>query len=150
MFKGIMLGLLMQCIAAAGYLSITGIDSIKSEWFRTSFMIIPAGIVAVVVATFTVTSGQQQLSTLQAKDYVTMIVGSLLVMFLAQAIFFFGVRLSSMTTMTLTMLALPFVTLLFELILGRTKLSSLGMHDLIGFALISIGYVVYVTKPAPS
>ena len=52
-----------------------------------------------------------------------------------------------MTTMTLTMLALPFITLLLELMLGRIKVSSLGMYDLIGFALISVGYVVYMSKP---
>ena len=52
-----------------------------------------------------------------------------------------------MTTMTLTLLALPFITLFLELSLGRIKWSSLGIYDLVGFALISIGYVVYVSKP---
>ena len=36
-----------------------------------------------------------------------------------------------------------------ELILGRVKLSSLGVHDLAGFALLVAGYVVIVSKPQP-
>ena len=148
MFRGIMLGLLMQCMSAVGYLVIVGVTSIKSELLRTSLMIIPASIVALAVIAYTLSSGQQ-LSAIQAREYVYIAIGSVMVMFVAQALFFFGVQLSNMTTMTLTLLALPFITLLLELSLGRIKLSSLGMHDLIGFILISIGYVVYVTKPLP-
>jgi drug/metabolite transporter (DMT)-like permease len=147
MSKGIMLGLLMQCMSAVGYLVIVGVPSIKSEWFRTGLMIISASVVALIVTGYVVFSGQQQLSAIQAREYIYIAIGSVMVMFVAQALFFFGVQLSNMTTMTLTLLALPFITLILELILGRVKLSSLGIYDLIGFALISIGYVIYISKP---
>ena len=35
------------------------------------------------------------------------------------------------------------------IVLGKIKVTSLGMYDLIGFALISAGYVVYMSKPQP-
>jgi hypothetical protein len=37
------------------------------------------------------------------------------------------------------MLAFPFISLILELALGRIKLSSLGVHDLAGFALVVAG-----------
>ena len=37
-----------------------------------------------------------------------------------------------MTTMAYTMLAFPFISLILELLLGRIKLSSLGICDLVG------------------
>jgi hypothetical protein len=73
-------------------------------------------------------------------------IGSIMVMFVAQAIFFFGVRVSNMTTMALTMLAFPFISLILELVVGRVKLSSLGIYDLAGFALVAAGYVIFVSK----
>jgi hypothetical protein len=45
------------------------------------------------------------------------------------------------------MLAFPVISLIAELILGRAKLSSLGVHDLVGFAVLVAGYVVTVSKP---
>jgi hypothetical protein len=72
-----------------------------------------------------------------------------MVMFVAQAIYFFGVQASNMTTMALTMLAFPFISLILELILGRIRLSSLSIYDLVGFALVVAGYVVFVSKPLP-
>lgn len=147
MLKGIMLGLLMQCISAVGYLAIIDVTSIKSEWFRTGLMILSASVIALLVTGYTVFSGQQQLSAIQAREYIYIAIGAVMVMFVAQTLFFFGVQLSNMTTMTLTLLALPFITLFLELILGRIKWSSLGMYDLVGFVLISVGYVVYVSKP---
>lgn len=39
--------------------------------------------------------------------------------------------------------------LALELVLGRVKLSSLGIHDLAGFAQLVAGYVVIVSKPQP-
>jgi len=149
MAKGILLGILLQAISAAGYLVIVNVTSIKSELFRTGLMICFAGVVALIVTGYTVISGQQQLSAIQAKEYVTIAVGSITVMFVAQVIYFFGVRASNMTTMAYTMLAFPVVSLILELVLGRVKLSSLGIHDLVGFALLVAGYVVIVSKPQP-
>jgi drug/metabolite transporter (DMT)-like permease len=148
MLKGVLLGLLMQCISAVGYLAMVGVGSIKSEWLRTSLMIVPACIIALVVIAYTAASGQQ-LSAIQPREYLVITVGSVMVMFVAQAIFFFGVRLSSLTTMTLTLLALPFITLALELFVGRIKPSSLGLRDLLSFVLITLGYAVYVSKPSP-
>ena len=91
-----------------------------------------------------------QFGRVEAREYIYIAIGSVMVMFVAQTLFFFGVQLSNMTTMTLTLLALPFITLLLELLLGRIKVSSLDIYDLIGFTLISVGYdVVYVSKPQP-
>jgi len=149
MSKGILLGILLQCISATGYMVIVNVTSIKNEWFRTGLMIFFAGLVALIVAGYTVISGKQQLSAIQPKEYVTIAIGSIMVMFVAQVIFFFGVKVSSMTTMAYTMLAFPIISLILELILGRVKLSSLGMYDLVGFILMAAGYVVFVTKPLP-
>ena len=148
MFKGIMLGLLMQCMSAIGYLILVGVPSIRSEWFRTSLMILSASLVAIVVAGYVVISGQQQLSEISIGQYIIMALGSIMVMFVAQALFFFGVQASNMTTISLTLLAFPFISLALELILGRVEWSSLGMYELVGFALIAAGYAVYVSKPA--
>ncbi len=149
MSKGIMLGLLMQCMSAVGYLIIMGVTSIKSEWFRTGLMIISASLVALIVTSYTVVSGQQKLLAIQAREYIYIAIGSIMVMFVAQALFFFGVQISNMTTMALTLLAFPFISLILELVLGRIKVSSLGVYDLIGFVLIAAGYVVYISKPQP-
>ena len=149
MVKGILLGILLQCISAVGYLVIVNVTSIKSEWFRTGLMICFAGVVALIVTAYTVISGQQPLSAIQAKEYVTIAIGSIMVMFVAQVIYFFGVQASNMTTMAYTMLAFPVISLILELVLGRVKLSSLGIHDLAGFALMAAGYVVIVSKPQP-
>ena len=54
-----------------------------------------------------------------------------------------------MTTMSYTMLAFPFVSLIAELALRRIKLSSLGIRDLAGFGLLVAGYVVIISKPQP-
>jgi hypothetical protein len=70
-----------------------------------------------------------------------------MVMFVAQLIFFFGVDEANMTTMAYTMLAFPIISLILELIVGRVKISSLGLYDLIGFVLMVVGYVVFVSKP---
>jgi hypothetical protein len=96
-----------------------------------------------------VRSGQQQLSAIQPKEYVYIAVGSIMVMFVAQVVYFFGVQASNMTTMSYTMLAFPFISLIMELVLGRIKLSSLGIRDLVGFGLLVAGYVVMVSKPQP-
>ena len=61
-------------------------------------MICFAGMVALIVTGYTVISGQQQLSAIQAKEHVYMAIGSIMVMFAAQSIYFFGSRASSMTT----------------------------------------------------
>lgn len=149
MSKSIALGLLMQCISAVGYLAIVNVTSIRSEAFRTGIMILFASVAALIVTGFTVATGRQELSAIQAREYLLIAVGSVMVMFVAQALFFYGVRLSNMTTMTLTLLALPFITLLLEVLLGRIELSSLGWRELLGFALISAGYVIYVARPQP-
>ena len=148
MFKGILLGLLMQCMSAIGYLMLVEVSSIKSEWFRTSLMILSASLVALVVAGYTVISCQQQLSAISIGQYVIIALGSIMVMFVAQALFFFGVQASNITTISLTLLAFPFISLALELILGRVKWSSLGIHELAGFTLIAVGYVVFVSKPS--
>ena len=70
-------------------------------------------------------------------------------MFVAQVLYFVGVQAANMTTIAYTMLAFPFISLILELILGRVKLSSLGIYDLAGFALMVAGYVVFVSKPQP-
>jgi drug/metabolite transporter (DMT)-like permease len=150
MSKGILLGILTQCISAVGYLVIVNVTSIKSEWFRTGLMICTASIVAIIVTGYTVFSGQQQLSVIPAREYVLIAIGSIMVMFLAQAVFFFGVQVSSITTVSLTLIAFPMISLILELVLGRVKLSSLGMYDLVGFLLMVAGYMVYLSKPAPS
>ncbi len=149
MSKGIMLGLLMQCISATGYLVIVNVTTIKNEWFRTGLMICFASVVAVIVTGYTVFSGQQQLSAISAKEYIYIAIGSIMVMFVAQVIFFYGVQVSNMTTMALTLLAFPFISLILEIIVGRVKLSSLGIYDFVGFALIAVGYIVYISKPQP-
>jgi len=149
MSKGILLGILLQCISATGYLVIVNVTSIKSEIFRTGLMIFFAGIVALIVLGYSVFTGQQQLSAIQPKEYLTIAIGSIMVMFVAQVVYFYGVQASNMTTMSYTMLAFPVVSLILELILGRVKLSSLGIYDLVGFALLVAGYVVIISKPMP-
>ena len=149
MVKGILLGILMQSISAVGYLVIVNVTSIKSEVFRSGLMICFAGVVAVIATGYTVISGQQQLSAIQTKEYVYIAIGSIIVMFIAQTIYFYGVQASNMTTMAYTVLAFPFISLILELILGRVKLSSLGIRDLAGFALMVAGYVVFLSKPLP-
>jgi hypothetical protein len=149
MAKGILLGILLQTISATGYLVIVNVTSIKSELFRTGAMICFAGVVALIVTGYTVISGQQQLSAIQTKEYVIIAVGSIMVMFVAQVVYFYGVQASNMTTMAYTMLAFPVISLVLELVLGRVKLSSLGTHDLAGFALLVAGYAVIVSKPQP-
>ena len=149
MRKGILLGILMQCISVVGYLVIANVTSIKSEVFRTGLMIAFAGIVALIAMGYTVFSGQQRLAAIRAQDYVYIAIGSILVMFVAQVIYFFGVQAANMPTLAYTMLAFPIVSLIAELVLGRVKLSSLGVHDLIGFALLVAGYVIIVSKPLP-
>ena len=147
MTKGILLGILLQCISATGYLVIVNVTSIKSELFRTSLMILFASIVALFFLVYTVKTGQQKLTDIQTKDYLIIAVGSIMVMFVAQLIFFFGVDEANMTTMAYTMLAFPIISLILELIVGRVKLTSLGLYDLIGFVLMVAGYVVFVSKP---
>jgi drug/metabolite transporter (DMT)-like permease len=149
MSKGILLGILLQCVSATGYMVIVNVTSIKSEWFRTGLMIVFAGTVALIVAGYTVISGKQELSAIQPKEYIYIAIGSIMVMFVAQVIFFFGVKVSSMTTMAYTMLAFPIISLILELILGRVKFSSLGLYDLVGFILMATGYLVFVSKPLP-
>ena len=148
MVKGILLGILMQCISVVGYLVIANVTSIKSEVFRTSLMIVFAGVVALIAMGYTVFSGQQRLSAIRIREYVYIAIGSILVMFVAQVIYFVGVQAASMTTIAYTVLAFPLLSLIAELILGRIVLSSLGIHDLIGFVLMVAGYVVFVSKPA--
>ena len=148
MTKGILLDILLQCISATGYLVIVNVTSIKSELFRTSLMILFASIVAIIFLVYAVKTGQQNLADIQPKDYLIIAVGSIMVMFVAQLIFFFGVDEANMTTMAYTMLAFPIISLILELIVGRVKLTSLGLYDLIGFVLMVAGYMVFVSKPA--
>ena len=149
MVKGILLGILTQIISVVGYLLIANVTSIKSEVFRTGLMIVFAGVVALAAMGYVVLARQQCLAEIQAREYVYIAIGSILVMFVAQVIYFFGVQASNMTTIAYTMLAFPFLSLIFELILGRVKLSSLGIYDLAGFALVVVGYVVFTAKPQP-
>jgi hypothetical protein len=144
-----LLGILMQCIFVVGYLVIANVISIKSEVFRTGLMVVFAGVVALIAMGYTVFSGQQRLAAIRAQDYVYIAIGSILVMFVAQVIYFSWVQATSLTTLAYTMLAFPIISLIAELILGRVKLSSLGVHDLAGFALLVAGYVITVSKPLP-
>lgn len=150
MSKGILLGILLQCVSAVGYLVVVNVTSIQSELFRTGLMIGLASIVAFLVLGYTVISGQQQLSAIKAKEYLYIAIGSIMVMFVAQAIYFFGVQASNMTTMVYTLFAFPFVSLILVLVLGRVKLSSLGIYDAVGFVLMAAGYVVFISKPLPN
>jgi hypothetical protein len=147
MSKGIMLGLLMQCISAVGYLVIVNVTSIKSELFRTGLMICFASVVAFAVTGYAVFSGQQELSAIQPREYIIIGIGSIMVMFVAQLIFFLGVQVSNVTTMALTLLAFPIISLILEIIVGMVELSSLGIYDRVGFMLMVAGYVVYISKP---
>ena len=147
MAKGILLGILVQCISVVGYLIIANVTSIKSEVFRTSLMIVFAGVIALIAMAYVMLAGQQRLAAIRARDYVYIAIGSILVMFVAQVIYFVGVQAANMTTMAYTMLAFPMISLIVELVLGRIKLSSLGIHDLVGFALMVAGYSVFVSKP---
>jgi hypothetical protein len=148
MVKGILLGMLMQCISVVGYLLIATVTSIKSEVYRTGLMICFACVVALIGMGYVVLSGQQRVAEIRARDYVYIAIGSILVMFVAQVIYFVGVEASNMTTVAYTIMAFPIISLIAELVLGRIKLSSLGIHDAIGFALMAAGYVVFVSKPA--
>jgi hypothetical protein len=47
-----------------------------------------------------VISGQQQLSAIQTREYIYIAIGSIMVMFVAQTVYFFGVQVSNMTTMS--------------------------------------------------
>ena len=47
MLKGMLQGLLMQCMSAIGYLMLVGVPSIRSKWFRTSLMILSTFILLV-------------------------------------------------------------------------------------------------------
>ncbi|KAA3646735.1 MAG: hypothetical protein DWQ07_11060 [Chloroflexi bacterium] len=147
MYKGLLLGILLHSISATGYLVIVNVTSIKSELFRTGVMICFASVVALAVVLFTVFTGQQQLAAIQPKEYIYIAIGSIMVMFVAQLVYFLGVRVSNMTTMALTVLAFPIISLILEVVLGRVKLSSLGIYDLAGFALMFLGYVVFISKP---
>ena len=149
MLKGVALGILVQCISVVGYLMIANVTSIRSEVFRTGLMVVFAGVVALIAIGYTVVSGQQRLAAIRAREYIHVAIGSILVMLVAQVIYFFGVQATSLTTLAKTMLAFPIISLIAELILGRVKLSSLGVHDLVGFALLVAGYVVTVSKPLP-
>jgi len=107
MLKGILLGLLTQALSAVGYLLIANVASIKTETFRTSLMIAVSGIVAVAVGGYQVATKSESLSALSAKDVALIAVSSIMVMFVAQLIFFVGLRAASLTTMSYTMLAYP-------------------------------------------
>lgn len=89
------------------------------------------------------------MSAIQTRECVYVAIGSIMVMFVAQTVCFFGVQVSNMTTMAYTMLACSVISLVLELVLGRVKLSSLGIRDLAGFALLVAGYLVIVSKPQP-
>ena len=147
MAKGILLGVLMQCVSAVGYIVIVNITSIESEAFRSGLMVCCAAVVALLVTVYTVLTGQQSLSAIQPREYLYIAIGSVIVMFVDQMVYFVGVKLSNMTTMAYTMLAYPLISLGLELLLGRIKPSSLGSHDLGGFLLLPAGYVVIMTKP---
>ena len=110
-------------------------------------MILFASIVALLFLIYTVKTGQQSIIDIQLKDYLIIGIGSIMVMFVAQLIFFFGVDAANMTTIAYTMLAFPIISLILELIVGRVKLSSLGIYDLVGFLLMVAGYVIFVSKP---
>jgi len=146
MLKGILLGVVVQVISAVGYLLIANVTSIKTETFRTSLMIAISGIVAIVVGGYQIATRSESLSAISTKDVVLTAVGSIMVMFIAQVIFFVGLNASSLTTMSYTMLAYPFVSLALELAIGRVKPSSLGWRDLAGLLLMIGGYVVMVSK----
>ena len=103
---------------------------------------------ASIVMGYTVFSGQQQLSEIQTKEYVYIAIGLIMVMFVAQAIYFFGVKVTNMTPMAHKLLAFPIISLILEMILGRVNLSSLGIYALIGFARMVADYVVLKSKPA--
>jgi drug/metabolite transporter (DMT)-like permease len=149
MVRGVLLGILLQCISAAGYLVIANVTSIKSELFRTGVMICSASVVALIATIYFLMSGQQELTAIRTREYVSIAAGSIMVMFVAQAIYFAGVKASNMTTMGYTMLAFPVISLILELVLGRVKPSSIGTYDLAGFALMAAGYVVIMSKPVP-
>jgi hypothetical protein len=70
-------------------------------------MIISASLVALMVTSYTVFSGQQQLLAIRAREYIYIAIGSIIVMFVTQALFFFGVKISNMTTMVPTLQISP-------------------------------------------
>ncbi len=55
------------------------------------------------------------------KEYITIAIGSIMVMFFAQVVFFFAVKSSSMTTISYTVLAFPIISLILEIIVGRVN-----------------------------
>ena len=129
MIKGILLGILVQCISVVGYLVIVNVTSIRSELFRTGLMIVFASVVALVAMGYVVLAGQQHLAEIRAREYVYIAIGSVMVMFVAQVIYFIGVQASNLTTMAYTMLAFPFISLVLELVLGRIKLGMTDVSD---------------------
>jgi hypothetical protein len=102
-------------------------------------------VVALVVAAYLILSGSERLS-LNTKDVFYLALGSVLVMVVAQTVWFVGLSASSMTAMTYTMLAYPIIALVLELAVGRMRLSALTWRDLVGFGLLAAGYVVLISK----
>jgi hypothetical protein len=64
-----------------------------------------------------------------------------MVMFVTQALLFFDVQASNITTMALTLSTFPFISLALESVLGLIEVSSLGPNKLVRSVLIVFGYV---------
>ena len=110
-------------------------------------MVVFAGVVALIAIGYTVVSGQQRLAAIRAREYIYIVIGLILVMLVAQVIYFFGVQATSLTTLAYTMLAFPIISLIAELILGRVKLSLsrswAALHSYAHISAISIAARVH-------
>ena len=145
MSRGIVLGISAQLLSAVGYLFIVRVVAIKSELLRACLVICISAAVALVIVAYLILSGSERLS-LNTRDVLYLALGSVLVMIVAQTVWFVGLSASSMTAMTYTMLAYPIIAMILELAIGRMKLSALTWRDLVGFGLLAVGYVVLISK----
>lgn len=143
MVKGIVLGLFAQVAFVVGFTFIDQTVAIKSQIVKTSLVLCFSGVAAVPIATYFFLSSKEYLSILVQKDLLYLALGSVFALLIGEVFYITGISSSNVTTVSYTALAYPVVALLFDSVRGRAIMTT---QDIIGFAFVSIGFLVLASR----
>ena len=146
MNKGIVLGLLFQVVSAIGYILISHVTVVTNNVLKASLALCTAGVIGFALTLYSFSSRIEKLSVLTDTNLLFLLAGSVVSLVIGQILYLTGLSVSNLTTMAYTALAYPAVALILEIALGRVKLASLTYRDLLGLALLVVGFLVLMSR----
>lgn len=149
MAKGLVYGLLYNIVVAIGLFLVAETRAIHGPVMKSSLMLLVGGIVSVPIVAAIVVTEHASVSELLFQNIRTVVhigIGAVLVLVVGEALYISGLAASNLTTMALAALTYPGIVLILEVATKRLDPRSLGFREVLGFALLSVGFILLTVR----